>query len=184
MVVIHIDETNHLESAGHGIYLLHIMHQLYSLMASKSCFVPCLFTGTNAPFLISLKQTSSFRVMSINLPPLELGVMVSILAFVASQVCTPCYLVYGLNLYQIDNKNYMREHVRTILKRLIAEEGGNPQILRFQAYLMGELGRGLNDYSDSSQPSVPNVSMFANPSFLFYLVILFIYFNTSSLTLI
>lgn len=93
MVVIHIDETNHLAAAGHVVYLTRVMQHLYSVMASKSCFVPCLFTGTNATFLISLKETSSFNVTSINLSPLEFGIMLSILTFVASQVCTSHYVV-------------------------------------------------------------------------------------------
>jgi hypothetical protein len=142
MVVIHIDETNHLAAAGHVVYLTRVMQHLYSVMASKSCFVPCLFTGTNATFLISLKETSSFNVTSINLSPLEFGIMLSILTFVASQ---------------IGNANYVPQHIRMMLRQLIIEEGGNPQILRFQIHLMGELGKGLNDYSDSSQPSVPNI---------------------------
>ncbi len=73
MVVIHIDETDHLAATGHEKYLIRIMHQLYGVMVSKSCFVPCLFTGTNVQSLIDLLETSKFRVTSINLPPLSLG---------------------------------------------------------------------------------------------------------------
>ena len=86
MFVIHIDETNHLASSGNAQYLVAVMNQLYGVMASTDYFVPCLFSGTNAEFLIGLKQTSQFRVIPINLPPLADSVMARIFLHVASQV--------------------------------------------------------------------------------------------------
>jgi hypothetical protein len=135
MFVIHIDETNHLASSGNGQYLVAVMNQLYGVMASTDYFVPCLFSGTNAEFLIGLKQTSQFRVIPINLPPLTDSVMARIFLHVASQVDS--------------DTNYILARLSKVLLRLIAEEGGNPQILKFQVKMMGHLGKGLKDYGDN-----------------------------------
>jgi hypothetical protein len=39
------------------------------------------------------------------------------------------------------------------LVRLLAEESGNPQILKFQIYEMGEIGKGKTDFGDVSMPA-------------------------------
>ena len=48
-----------------------------------------------------------------------------------------------------NNTNYILARLSKVLLRLLAEEGGNPQILKFQVYMMGHLGKGLKDYGDN-----------------------------------
>jgi hypothetical protein len=47
-----------------------------------------------------------------------------------------------------NNTNYILARLSKVLLCLLAEEGGNPQILKFQIYMMGLLGKGLKDYGD------------------------------------
>lgn len=146
MFVIHIDETNHLAAAGEREYLVAVMNSLYNVMNSPKYFVPCLFSGTNAQFLMSLKRTSQFRVTPIHLCPLKLQTMKSILEDVAGE---------------ITQKN--GPPLESALVRLVAEASGNPQILKFQIHEMGEIGKGRNDFGDANMPvtleQVPDVAV-------------------------
>ena len=90
MFVIHLDETNHLAATQNEAYLVAVMQQLYRVMGFSQYFVPCLFTGTNASFLISLKASSS----SINLPPLAWAIIVDILVHIVSNVCVE-FILYS-----------------------------------------------------------------------------------------
>jgi hypothetical protein len=88
MFVIHIDETNHLAATGNENYLIAVMNEMYGVMSSSNFFVPCLFSGTNAQFLMGLRRSSQFRVTPIHLPPLKLQDMKDILVHVAGEVCS------------------------------------------------------------------------------------------------
>jgi len=52
MMVVHIDETNTLND---NAYLVDMLQTLYRAMRNKTFFLVCMFTGTNASTLRSLK---------------------------------------------------------------------------------------------------------------------------------
>lgn len=85
MFVLHIDETNHLAMKDTD-YLIDIMHGIYQAMLGKY-FLVCLFSGTNAAYLMNLKKTSNFHTVPIHLSPLSSSSLQMILKQLVQKVC-------------------------------------------------------------------------------------------------